>query len=121
MGVCLQVSNTTFIGGAFQCHCSVFSIAKIFSTQYLSTQYHLTSKNMTNITNISAKSSFPFATLFVLFPLTVASLSVVAYQQAQVKTTTVVDCSAVRFSPKASSCQMQVSYMLLPKSTASNP
>ena len=76
---------------------------------------------MTSITNVSDKSSFSNATFFVFFPFIIASLSVVAYQQSQVKSTTFVDCSAVRFSPNASSCQMQVAYVLSPKSTASKP
>ena len=75
---------------------------------------------MTSNTNISDKGSFSNATFFVFFPLIIASLSGVAYQQAQVKNTS-VSCSSVRFHPAAASCQMQVGYILLPNSTVSNP
>jgi len=75
---------------------------------------------MTNITNISDKSSFSYTTFFIFFPLIVASLSVVAYQQAQVQSTT-VNCTPGRFYTNASSCQLQVANILLPKSTAPKP
>ncbi len=73
---------------------------------------------MPSITNISDKSSVPSATFFLFFPLIIASLSVVAYQQAQVKSAS-VSCSSVRFHPASVSCQQQIGYILLPTSTAS--
>jgi hypothetical protein len=65
-------------------------------------------------------NDFPFATFLVFFPLIIASLSAVAYQQAQVKPTT-ISCNSGRLYPNASSCQKQIGYILLPNSTASNP
>ena len=49
-------------------------------------------------------NNFPFATCCVLFPLIVASLSVLAYQQAQATATT-TSCNVGRGYSDASSCR----------------
>ncbi len=50
------------------------------------------------------QNNLPFVTCFLLFPLILASLSVVAYQQAQATTTT-TSCNAGRKDLDASSCR----------------
>ena len=79
----------------------IIKIRKIYNTDF--SQVFILFSSFLRLKNMNDNSSF--ATCFLLFPVIIASLSVVAYQQAQA-TTTNKNCNNFgRWHSGASSCQ----------------